>query len=269
MIKPEEDSNRKDKLEAFDQLLTIMDELRLNCPWDKKQTWETLRHLTVEEVYELSDAIIENDVDEVKKELGDIMLHLVFYSKIAEEKFGFSIKDVLKGISEKMIHRHPHVYGDTSINDEEDVKRNWEALKKKEGNNKTTLGGVPSSLPPLVKSIRIQSKARGAGFDWDEKTQVWDKVQEELQELTEAKTQKEKEDEFGDVLFSLVNYSRFIDVDPEEALERTNKKFMKRFNLMEKMVSEEGKELQEMSLTEMDEYWEKAKQILRSNGQEP
>jgi len=263
MIEPEKDLKRQDKLKAFDQLLTIMDELRLNCPWDKKQTWETLRHLTVEEVYELSDAIIENNTDEVKKELGDIMLHLVFYSKIAEEKFGFSIGDVLQGICEKMIHRHPHVYGDTAINDEEDVKKNWEALKKKEGNNKTTLGGVPNSLPPLVKSIRIQSKARGAGFDWDEKTQVWDKVQEELQELTEAQTQKEKEDEFGDVLFSLVNYSRFINVDPEEALERTNKKFMSRFNLMEKMVTEEGKDLQEMSLTEMDIYWEKAKQVLK------
>ena len=264
MITPPQDKNRQQKLEAFDRLLTIMDELRLNCPWDKKQTWETLRHLSVEEVYELSDAIISQDVKEVKNELGDILLHLVFYSKIAEEQYGFSIEDVLNGISEKMINRHPHIYGDIDVQDEEEVKKNWEAIKKKEGKgNNTTLGGVPRSLPPLVKSIRIQSKARGAGFDWDEKDQVWAKVQEELQELQEAKTSSEIEDEFGDVLFSLVNYARFIDVDPELALERTNQKFIKRFNMMEALILQDGKDMQDMSLEEMDAYWDRVKELLK------
>lgn len=266
MIYPERDEQRTNKLKAFDKLLTIMDELRLNCPWDKKQTWESLRHLTVEEVYELSDAIIKNDTEEVKKEIGDILLHLVFYSKIAEEEHGFSIKDVLDSISEKMINRHPHIYGDVEVTDEEEVKRNWEALKKKEGKgNNSTLGGVPNSLPPLVKSIRIQSKARGAGFDWDEKNQVWAKVQEELQELKEAQTPEEIEDEFGDVLFSLVNYARFLNVDPEQALEKTNQKFMKRFNMMEALILQDKKEMQNMSLEEMDEYWDRVKLLLKKN----
>lgn len=264
MITPELDIKRAAKLDAFNKLLTIMDELRLNCPWDKKQTWESLRHLTVEEVYELSDAIIKNDTEEVKKELGDILLHLVFYSKIAEEQYGFSIKDVLDSISEKMINRHPHIYGDVEAQDEEEVKRNWEALKKKEGKgNNSTLGGVPNSLPPLVKAIRIQSKARGAGFDWDEKDQVWAKVQEELQELKEANTPEDIEDEFGDVLFSLVNYARFIDIDPEQALEKTNQKFMKRFNMMEALILQDKKDMQSMSLEEMDKYWDKVKELLR------
>lgn len=261
---PQQDLNRKTKLDAFDRLLTIMDELRLNCPWDKKQTWETLRHLTVEEVYELSDAILKNDVEEVKKELGDIMLHLVFYAKIAEEQFGFNMADVINTECEKMIFRHPHIYGDTEVADEEEVKRNWETLKKKEKNgNKTTLEGVPNSLPPLVKAIRIQSKARGAGFDWDEKEQVWDKVLEELEEFKNAKNKDEQEDEFGDVLFSLVNYSRFIDIDPEAALERTNQKFTKRFNMMEALILQDGKVMQEMSLEEMDAYWDRVKALLK------
>jgi len=263
MITPPTDANRQKKLSAFDRLLTIMDELRLNCPWDKKQTWETLRHLSVEEVYELSDAIIKNDKDEVKKELGDIMLHLVFYSKIAEEQHGFSIADVLNSICEKMIFRHPHIYGDVDVQDEEEVKRNWEALKKKEKNaDSSTLGGVPRSLPPLVKAIRIQSKARGAGFDWDEKEQVWAKVQEELQELQEANTPEEVEAEFGDVMFSLVNYARFLGVDPELALEKTNQKFTKRFNMMEALILQDGKQMQSMSLEEMDNYWDRVKVLL-------
>lgn len=264
---PPKDSKREEKLQSFDRLLTIMDELRINCPWDKKQTWETLRHLTVEEVYELSDAIIKNDVDEVRKEIGDIMLHLVFYSKIAEEKFGFNIADVINGECEKMIHRHPHIYGDTTVTDEEEVKRNWEALKKKEkGTSQTTLGGVPNSLPPLVKAIRIQSKARGAGFDWDEKEQVWEKVLEELQEFREAKTKADQTDELGDVFFSLVNYARFIDIDPEEALERTNQKFVRRFNMMEALILQDGKKMQNMTLEEMDTYWDKVKVLLKKQG---
>lgn len=266
MKKPTRDANRKQKLEAFDRLLTIMDELRLNCPWDQKQTMESLRHLTVEEVYELSDAIVKKEIQEVSKELGDLMLHLVFYAKIGEEQGEFDIADVLNGECEKMIHRHPHIYGDAVVQDQEEVKRNWEALKKKEGNgNITTLGGVPRSLPPLVKSIRIQSKARGAGFDWDHQDQVWAKVLEELQEFRQASTPEEMEDEFGDVLFSLVNYARFVDIDPEQALEKTNQKFMKRFNLMEALILQEGKQMQGMTLEEMDRYWDKVKELLKQN----
>ena len=230
-ITPEEDIHREEKLKAFDRLLTIMDELRLNCPWDQKQTLESIRHLTIEEVYELSDAIIEGDIQEVKKELGDILLHLVFYSRIASETNQFHIGDVLNGICEKMIHRHPHIYSDVEVQNEEDVKKNWEQLKKKEG-NKTVLGGVPKSLPAMTKAVRVQSKARGAGFDWDDKSQVWEKVQEELQEFKEAAEGPEKEKEFGDLLFSLINYSRFINIDPEQALEKTNKKFINRFNYL-------------------------------------
>lgn len=250
----------KEKLVAFERLLTIMDELREQCPWDKKQTLQSLRHLTIEETYELTDAIIENDLDEVKKELGDLMLHIVFYSKIASETKEFNIADVMNGICEKLIHRHPHIYGDIEVADEEEVKRNWEKLKLKEG-KESVLEGVPKSLPALVKAMRIQEKARGIGFDWDNKTQVWDKVKEEIEELQveiDAKSDK-IEDEFGDVLFSLINYSRFININPEDALEKTNKKFIKRFQYIEKETKKDGKELSEMTLNEMDVYWEKAK----------
>jgi XTP/dITP diphosphohydrolase len=250
----------KEKLVAFERLLTIMDELREQCPWDKKQTMQSLRHLTIEETYELTDAIIENDLDEVKKELGDLMLHIVFYSKIASETKDFNIADVMNGICEKLIHRHPHIYGDIEVADEEEVKRNWEKLKLKEG-KESVLEGVPKSLPALVKAMRIQEKARGIGFDWENKAQVWDKVKEEIEELQvemDAKSDK-IEDEFGDVLFSLINYSRFIDINPEDALEKTNKKFIKRFQYMEKETKKEGKELSSMTLNEMDIYWEQAK----------
>lgn len=257
-ITPPQDKLRQEKLQAFDRLLTIMDELRLNCPWDQKQTLESIRHLTIEEVYELSDAIIKGELQEVKKELGDIMLHLVFYSKIAEEQQQFHVGDVLNAICEKMIHRHPHIYGNTEVADEEEVKRNWEQLKKKEG-NKTVLGGVPNSLPPMTKATRIQSKARGAGFDWDNKDDVWAKVQEELQEFTQASTKEEQEKEFGDILFSLINYARFINIDPELALEKTNKKFITRFNYLEQKAKDLGKNLEDMTLKEMDIFWNEAK----------
>ena len=259
-----------EKLVAFERLLNIMDELREKCPWDKKQTMQTLRHLTIEESYELTDAILENDLDEVKKELGDLMLHIVFYSKIASETKEFDIADVMNGICEKLIHRHPHIYGDpensgqvVEVADEEEVKRNWEKLKLKEG-KESVLEGVPKSLPALVKAIRIQDKARGIGFDWDNKTQVWDKVKEEIEELQvelDAKSDK-IEDEFGDVLFSLINYARFINVNPEDALEKTNKKFINRFQYMEKEVKKKGKELSEMTLQEMDVYWNEAKKTM-------
>jgi XTP/dITP diphosphohydrolase len=262
------DPNRKSKLEAFDRLLTVMNELRENCPWDKKQTWESLRHLTIEETYELSEAIVEGNVDEVKKELGDLMLHNVFYARIADEQKQFDIADVLNAICDKLIERHPHVYGDVVANDEETVKTNWEKIKLKTG-NKSVLEGVPSSLPALVKSIRIQDKARGVGFDWERKEQVWEKVEEEMHEFKkEFNVSEEKEidkqkamAEFGDLLFSLVNYSRFIGIDPEEALERTNKKFIKRFKYLEVESQKDGKKLGEMTLAEMDVYWEKAKSL--------
>lgn len=254
------------RLQAFERLLSIMDDLRAKCPWDMKQTMESLRHLTIEEVYELSDSIIENDVQEVKKELGDIMLHLVFYSKIASETNQFDIADVLNGICEKLISRHPHIYGDVIVTSEEDVKRNWEQLKLKEG-NKSVLGGVPVSLPALVKASRIQEKARGVGFDWDKKEQVWEKVEEELQEFKEhfnAVDQKvidveNAEKEFGDLLFSLINYARFININPENALEKTNKKFIKRFQYLEAKAQEQGKALKDMTLAEMDIFWNEAK----------
>ena len=258
MVKTTPDLKRAEKLEAFDKLLTVMDELRENCPWDKKQTFESLRHLSIEEIYELSDAIIDKDITEVKNELGDVMLHLLFYSRIASETNDFDIKDVLDSIREKMVRRHPHIYGDVEVNNEEDVKRNWEKIKLTEG-NKTTLGGVPKSLPSLVKAIRIQEKARGVGFDWDEKSQVWAKVEEELQEFKEASTHQEREKEFGDVLFSLINYARFENINPAHALELTNKKFIYRFNYLEQKAKVEGKILSEMSLEEMDLYWEEAK----------
>lgn len=260
------DINRNEKLKAFDRLLTIMDELRENCPWDKKQTLESLRHLTIEETYELSDAILEGDLNEIKKEIGDLMLHLVFYARIASEAKAFDIADVLNSICHKLIERHPHVYGDVIAPDEETVKANWEKLKLKHG-NKSVLEGVPKALPALVKAIRIQDKARGVGFDWEKKEQVWEKVEEEMQEFKKefdgeknAAIDKEKAiAEFGDLLFSLVNYARFIDIDPEEALERTNKKFIKRFQYLEIESAKEGKKLGEMTLAEMDVYWNKAK----------
>lgn len=252
--------------EAFDRLLIIMDDLREKCPWDKKQTMESLRHLTIEETYELSDAILENDLNEIKKEIGDIMLHLVFYAKIGDEKESFNIEDVLNAIAEKLIYRHPHIYGDTQANTEEEVKANWEKLKLKEG-NKSVLGGVPNSLPALVKAMRIQEKARGAGFDWEEDSQVWNKVEEEINEFKEEFVNKNEinsdrvEGEFGDVLFSLVNWARHVEINPETALERTNKKFMKRFRYLEKRAKENGQNLSDMSLAEMDVYWNEAKKL--------
>ncbi len=260
------DINREAKLTAFDRLLTVMDELRENCPWDKKQTIETLRHLTVEETYELSDAILDGDLNEVKKELGDLMLHLVFYSRIASEQKAFDIADVLHAICDKLIERHPHIYSDVIAEDEETVKANWEKIKLKTG-NKSVLEGVPKSLPAMVKAMRIQDKARGVGFDWDKKEQVWEKVEEEMQEfkeefnVTSSKTidKTKATAEFGDLLFSLVNYSRFLNIDAEEALERTNKKFIKRFQYLETESAKDGKKLGEMTLAEMDEYWNRAK----------
>jgi XTP/dITP diphosphohydrolase len=265
--------SRQQQLMAFDRLLTIMDELREQCPWDRKQTMESLRHLTIEETYELSDAIIENDLPEIKKELGDVLLHIVFYAKIGSEPrldngFQFDIKDVLHGICDKLVSRHPHIYGDFVADSEEAVKQNWEKLKLKEG-NKSVLSGVPTSLPALVKAMRIQEKARGVGFDWDDKRQVWGKVEEELAEFKEnfnietgeVLDQKEAEGEFGDLLFSLVNYSRFVDINPETALERTNKKFIRRFQYLEEASKADGKSLSEMTLDEMDEYWNEAKKM--------
>lgn len=253
---------------AFDRLLTVMNTLREQCPWDKKQTLETLRHLTIEETYELSDAILEGDKQEIKKELGDIMLHLVFYARIASETGDFDITDVLNGICEKLIHRHPHIYGDVVVKDDEDVKRNWEQLKLKEG-NRSVLEGVPASLPALIKASRIQEKARGVGFDWEEKSQVWDKVEEEMNEFKaefnvedESLIDREKaENEFGDLLFSLINYARFIDINPEDALEKTNKKFIKRFQYLESKATTLGKNLKDMTLAEMDIFWNEAKSL--------
>lgn len=251
-----------ERLSAFKRLLDIMDDLREQCPWDKKQTMESLRHLTIEETYELSDSILDGDLNEIKKELGDIMLHLVFYSKIGAEKQAFTITDVLNGICEKLIIRHPHIYGDVKVKDEEEVKANWEKLKLKEG-NESVLSGVPRSLPSLVKASRIQDKARGVGFDWERKEQVWEKVVEEIHEFKEEvdKGSDKIEDEFGDVLFSLINYARFIDVNPDDALEKTNKKFIKRFQYLERESKKDGKEMSTMSLDEMDVYWNRAKKI--------
>jgi len=256
----------EEKLKAFERLLTIMDELREKCPWDKKQTMDTLRHLSIEEMYELSDAIIEGDLEEVKKELGDLMLHLVFYSKLGSEKGAFDVTDVLNGVCEKLIHRHPHIYGDVEVKDEEEVKANWEKLKLKEG-NKSVLGGVPKSLPSLVKASRIQDKARGVGFDWDNVDQVWGKVEEEIAELKVEVDQKTDriESEFGDVLFSLINYARFLDVNPDDALERANRKFIKRFQYVEVESAKDGKQMGEMTLAEMDVYWDRAKVLEKSS----
>ncbi|HEY9561360.1 MAG TPA: nucleoside triphosphate pyrophosphohydrolase [Anseongella sp.] len=276
-----------ERLKAFERLLNIMDELREKCPWDRKQTMESLRHLTLEEVYELSDAILEGDMTEISKELGDIMLHLVFYAKIGAEQKAFDISGVLNGICEKLIARHPHIYGDVKVENEEQVKQNWEKLKLKEG-NRSVLEGVPVSLPSLVKAQRIQDKVAGVGFDWEESSQVWEKVEEELREFRSefmvedgagneaaggsdrnandiAATTKEEarrqraEAEFGDVLFSLINYARFLDINPENALEKTNRKFIKRFRYLEDKARENGRLLKDMSLAEMDVFWEQAK----------
>ncbi len=254
------DPKRKAKLDAFDRLLTIMDELRENCPWDKKQTFASLRNLTIEEAYELSDALLANDMDEVKKELGDLLLHLVFYSRLGQESGLFDIADVIEQLEEKLIRRHPHIYDDTEANDEETVKANWEKIKLKEGENRSVLSGVPSSLPALIKALRIQEKARGVGFDWPEKKGVWQKVEEELQEFKEA-SDRDKPHEYGDLLFSLINYARFENIDPEDALERTNRKFIKRFQYIEKEAAATGRQIDELSLEEMDVHWEKAKQL--------
>ncbi|WP_304347520.1 nucleoside triphosphate pyrophosphohydrolase [Capnocytophaga leadbetteri] len=251
------------RLEAFQRLLNIMDDLRAQCPWDKKQTMQSLRHLTIEETYELGDAILDNDLQEVKKELGDLLLHIVFYAKIGSETGDFDIADVANGVCEKLIIRHPHIYGDVKVDNEEDVKRNWEKIKLKEG-NKSVLGGVPKSLPALVKASRIQDKAAGVGFDWDNIDDVFAKVKEEIEELhTEVKAQKHTaiEAEFGDVLFSLINYARFLKVNPEDALERTNKKFIARFQYLERKAADSGKSLRDMTLAEMETYWQEAKGV--------
>lgn len=258
-------NSREQQLQAFGRLLDIMDELRLKCPWDKKQTFESLRYLTIEETYELGDAILNNDLQEIKKELGDVLLHIVFYAKIGSETNDFDIADVANSIAEKLIHRHPHIYSDAVVENEDDVKRNWEKLKLKEGKN-SVLEGVPASLPSMVKANRIQEKVSSVGFDWEKPAQVWEKVQEELNELN---TEIEKgnsdtiEAEFGDVLFSMVNYARSINVNPENALERTNKKFINRFQYLEKAAKKEGKSLHDMSLTEMDVFWNESKKIYK------
>jgi len=249
------------RLEAFKRLLDIMDDLRTGCPWDKEQTLESLRHLTIEETFELSDAILEGNLDEIKKELGDLMLHIVFYAKIGSEKKAFDITDVLEGISEKLIFRHPHIYGEVEVSGAEEVKENWEKLKLKEG-KKSVLEGVPKSVPPLLKAYRIQEKVKGVGFDWERPEQVWEKVEEEMAELKAEIEKGDKdrmESEFGDLLFALVNYARFIGVNPDDALERTNLKFIKRFQHLESQAGKTGKSLKDMTLAEMDVFWEEAK----------
>ena len=263
-------TRRPAQLEAFGRLLDVLDRLRTECPWDKKQTLQTLRHLTIEETYEISDAILRDDLPDLKKELGDVMLHLLFYARIAAEKGAFDIADVLNTQCEKLIYRHPHIYGDVQADDEETVKRNWEQLKLKErGNTAGVLGGVPPSLPALIKAMRIQEKARGAGFDWEYPEQVWAKVQEELTEfgdeyshgnLEQMNTEKAT-DEFGDLLFSLVNFARFAGINPEEALERTNRKFISRFQYLETAAQRNGQQLADLTLAEMDVYWEQAKRL--------
>ena len=256
-------NSREEQLKAFDRLLTIMEELREQCPWDRKQTFESLRHLTIEETYELADAILDKDLPEIRKELGDLLLHIVFYAKIGSETKDFDIADVINGICEKLVSRHPHIYGDIDVKDEEEVKRNWEQLKLREG-KKSVLEGVPVSLPALVKASRIQDKVAGVGFDWEEPRQVFEKLQEELGELQheiDENNLEKIEEEFGDVFFSMVNYARFLDVNPEDALERTNKKFIRRFQYLEEQASKQKRNLKDMSLSEMNEIWEKAKRL--------
>ena len=251
--------------EAFARLLEIMDELRAKCPWDKKQTIESLRYLTIEETYELSDAIMENDLEMVKKELGDLLLHIVFYSKIGAEQKAFDITDVIEGICAKLINRHPHIFSDVVVKDAEDVKNNWEKIKLLEKGTRSVLGGVPTSMPSLVKAYRIQEKARGVGFDWEHSSQVWEKVTEEMNEFKhEIDNNSEfqrKEEEFGDLLFALINYARFCDINPEDALEKTNRKFIKRFSYIEEFAKNNGKVIRDMSLAEMDEIWNQAKKL--------
>ena len=252
------------RLQAFERLLNIMDDLRDKCPWDKKQTLDSLRHLTIEETYELTDAILQNDLKSLEGEIGDLFLHLVFYCKIGEEKKAFNVTTVLNGICEKLIYRHPHIYGDTVVENEEDVKKNWEKLKLKEG-KKSVLEGVPSSLPSLVKATRIQDKVKGIGFDWDNRTDVWNKVKEEIQELeVEVENNSNNiEEEFGDVLFSLINYARFININPEDALSKTNNKFITRFQEMETMIDKDSLKIDQLNLSEMDVYWNKAKEKIK------
>ncbi len=262
-IHDKDNKMREQQIKAFVRLLDIMDDLREKCPWDRKQTIASLRNLTIEETYELADAILNEDMQEIKEELGDIMLHLVFYAKIADEKGAFDIADVLNGVCEKLINRHPHIYGDVKVDNEEEVKRNWEQLKLKEG-KKSVLAGVPKSLPAMVKAFRMQEKTKQVGFEWENTEQVWEKVQEEISEfktcVDEGLSQEEKEEEFGDVLFSLINYARFENIDPETALEKVNRKFRKRFEYIE---SNAPKRLEEMTLTEMDALWDEAKEVFR------
>ncbi len=254
----------QEKLKAFESLLNIMDDLRKGCPWDKEQTFDSLRHLTIEEVYELSDAILNKNMSDIKDELGDLMLHLVFYAKIASETHDFDIKDVIDSINEKLIFRHPHIYGDAEVTDAEDVLNNWEKLKLKEG-KKSVLSGVPKSLPPLIKAYRIQEKVKGVGFEWEKREDVWSKVIEELNELKaevdNGSDKSKMEDELGDLLFAITNYARYIDINPEDALERTNKKFIKRFQYIESESAKDGYKIEDMSLEEMDFYWNKAKSL--------
>ncbi|MGA1545876.1 MAG: nucleoside triphosphate pyrophosphohydrolase [Flavobacteriaceae bacterium] len=260
-------NSKAEKLAAFGRLLDIMDTLRAECPWDKKQTFESLRHLTIEETYELGDAILSGDRTEIKKELGDLLLHIVFYSKLGSEEEAFDLADVANEICEKLIYRHPHIYGDVKVKDEAEVKKNWEALKLKEG-KKTVLGGVPKGLPALVKAQRIQDKAAGVGFDWENATQVWEKVKEELDEFqleVQKGDLKKSEEELGDVLFSLINYARFLKINPDTALEHTNRKFIQRFNTMEAEVEQKGKFLQDLALEELEDLWEKAKNQVSSS----
>lgn len=251
-------NNRKEQLKAFERLLDIMDDLREKCPWDRKQTMESLRTLTIEEVYELSDAIIENDLTEIKKELGDVFMHLIFYSKIASETNGFDVADVLNTVCDKLIHRHPHIYGETSAETEEEVIQNWEQIKLKEG-NKSVLSGVPTSLPAMVKAYRIQDKVKGVGFEFENANQVFDKILEEIIEFKKEQNPNEKEIEFGDILFSMINYGRFIGINSEDALEKSNKKFIKRFQILEELAKEKGLVLGEMTLKELDDLWNLAK----------
>ena len=253
----------KESLDAFKELLEIMDTLRANCPWDKKQTFESLRHLTIEETYELSDAILEQDMDGIRKELGDMLLHIVFYAKIGSERKAFNITDVIRDINSKLIKRHPHIYDNVTVADAQEVKDNWEKIKIVKEGNRSVLSGVPVSLPALVKAYRIQEKVRGVGFDWEKPEQVWEKVIEELNELhkeaTDRSDKNKMEEEFGDLIFALINYGRFLDLNPEDALEKTNKKFIRRFKYLEENAKKLNKSIHEMSLSEMDVFWEEAK----------
>jgi MazG family protein len=256
-------NSTQEKLKKFEELLNIMDELREKCPWDKEQTFKSLRNLTIEETYELADAILDEDLEEIKKELGDLMLHIVFYAKIGSEENSFDMADVLESINKKLVFRHPHVFGDTKVNNSGDVKENWEELKIREGNRKV-LGGVPKSLSSMIKANRIQDKARAVGFDWDEPSQIWDKVKEEISELEEQIALRDKDEieaEFGDLFFSMINAARLYNIDPETALERTNRKFITRFNYLESKTLHEGRSLHDMSLEEMNEIWEEAKKL--------